>query len=54
MTVRDLLSRLDSAELTEWQAHFALKAEDAARKEGKITTPAQMRAAFAHRVKRKD
>ena len=33
MTVREMLARMDSAEITEWIAYFRLEAEDEMRKQ---------------------
>ncbi len=51
MPVGEMLRRMDSRELTEWQAYFALKNEGD-KPEG---TPAErLRGMFGHRVVKKD
>lgn len=51
MGVREMLDKIDSAELTEWQAYFALRAEDSGAAPRKASQ-ADFRAAFASRVRR--
>lgn len=46
-----MLTRMDSAEITEWMAYYALESEDA--KKPKSATAAEIKAAFAHRVKKR-
>lgn len=51
MTVGELLRRMDSREISEWQAYFQLRHEEAHPE--KPTSAAQLRAQFAHRVVKK-
>lgn len=51
MTVAQLLASLDSREITEWQAYFALKRE--ANDKPKGSTADDIKAAFAHRIVKK-
>ena len=51
MTVRELLVRIDSAELTEWVAYFKLQQEPA---KPPGDAPNVLRGKLAHLVKRKD
>lgn len=46
-----MLTRMSSAEITEWMAFFQLEDEAARPKRG--NTPAEIRALFAGRVKKK-
>lgn len=51
MPVGEMLRRMDSREITEWRAYFALKA-DGDKPKG---TPAdRLKAMFAHRVVQKE
>jgi hypothetical protein len=51
MPVGEMLDRMDSRELTEWQAYFAYKAK---RSQPPPQTAAEkLRETFGHRVKRK-
>lgn len=51
MPVGEMLTRMSSAEITEWMAYFELESE-AAKPKTKGNTPAEIRAMFAHRVKK--
>ena len=51
MTLHQLLTNLDSREITEWQALFALRAEE---KKPRPATADDIRAAFAPRVQRRN
>jgi hypothetical protein len=51
MPVGELLSRLTSAELTEWMAYFRLENEP---EPPKLRASTALKAMFAHRVKKKD
>jgi len=51
MPVGELLSRLTSAELTEWMAYFRLENEP---EPPKLKASTALKAMFAHRVKKKD
>ena len=50
MPVGEMLNRMSSAEITEWMAFYALERDEATKPK---TTAADLRAAFAHRVKSK-
>lgn len=51
MPVGELLRRMDSRELTEWMAYFALQQQQAGA-EPKSASAADIKAAFAHRVRK--
>lgn len=51
MPVGEMLNRMSSAEITEWMAYYALERDES---KPKTTSAAELRAAFAHRVKRKE
>ena len=57
MTVRELLHRIDSAEITEWHAFFALESTESVSGEGsaanKTNDAKVFRASLAHKVKRR-
>lgn len=52
MPVGEMLTRMSSAEVTEWMAFLQLE-EEAAKPKPKSNTPAELRAMFAHRVVKK-
>jgi len=52
MPVGEMLARMSSAEITEWMAFFQLE-EEATKPKKPGSTPAELRAMFAHRVVRK-
>lgn len=51
MPVGEMLSRISSAELTEWMAYFKLENEP---EKPKPKAYEALRAMFAHRIKKKD
>lgn len=51
MPVGVMLAAMSSKEITEWMAYYAIRAEESNPKKG--NTPAEIRAMFAHRVKKK-
>lgn len=51
MPVGVMLASMSSAEVTEWMAYYELAAEDAGAKP-KPATASDIRAAFAHRIKK--
>ncbi len=53
MPVGVMLASMSSAEVTEWMAYYELAAEDAgAKPKPKPATASDIRAAFAHRIKK--
>jgi hypothetical protein len=51
MPVAEMLERMDSRELTEWQAYFKYKAKRA--EPPPVSAAEKLREAFGHRVQRK-
>lgn len=52
MPVGEMLARMSSAEITEWMAFFQLE-DEAGKPKKPGSTPAELRAMFAHRVIKK-
>jgi hypothetical protein len=51
MPVGEMLSRISSAELTEWMAYFKLENQP---EQPRLKASDALRAMFAHRIKKKD